>query len=318
MGFSFLLAAILAVGIFFYLSKKQDNDIKDKQITEEAFKYEKHGIGSILIVKKKSSVAASNLTVFAHREIFTKEIPDRIVYTGATVGGITTGGFHIQKGGIAYSEGDKTGQYSLCYRYAGMVNNEPWSEVVSFLQLSDELMKEAKESPILKKRIVTEEDQKQLNSLYGFSGKRNLISLLDLNEGTARGIKAWLGGNNAINTTTSADNTANTFTNRKTPPVNSYNVMKEVFETAQYETVVFGDNGMTVAHTEIGIKHRRYCPYEWMTTFKATVRIGVIIEIAGTDSNGNQYQMKLGFNTTKDEKDRLKNVIAFAQKRRAK
>ncbi len=314
MGFSFLIAAVLVIGIFFYLSKKQENDIKEKQITEEAFKYEKHGIGSILIVRKKSSIAASNLTVLAHREIFTKEIPDRIVYTGATVGGITTGGFHIQKGGIAYSEGDKTGQYSLCYRYADMVNNEPWSEVVSFLQLSDELMKEAKESPILRHLIVTEEQQKQLDSLYGFSGKRNLISLLDLNEGTARGIKSWLGGNNAVNTTTSTNNKT-TAPITKTPPVNSFNVMKEVFETAQYETVVFGDNGLTVAHTEVGIKHRRYCPYEWMNTFIAMVRIGVIIEIAGTDSNGNQYQIKLGFNPTKDEKNRLKKAIAFVQKR---
>ena len=102
MGISFLIAMVIVIGYFFYLSKKQANDIKDKQITEEAFKYEKHGIGSILIVKKKSSIAASNLTVLAHREIFTKDVPDRIVYTGVTVGGITTGGFHIQKGGTVW------------------------------------------------------------------------------------------------------------------------------------------------------------------------------------------------------------------------
>lgn len=315
MGVAFIIAIIISIGYVFYLSKKQDADTKEIQATQEAFKYEKHGIGSILIVKKKSSIAASNLTILAHREIFTKEVPDRIVYTGATVGGITTGGFHIQKGGIAYSEGAKTGQYSLCYRYAQMVNNEPWSEVVSFLQLSDELMTEAKESPILRRLIVTEEQQKQLNTLYGFSGKRNLISLLDLNEGTARGIKAWLGGNNAINTTPST-NSKTTTPISKIPPVNSFDMMKAEFETAQYEKVIFGDNGLTIAHTEIGIKHRRYCPYEWMNTFKAIVRIGVIIEFSGTDSNGNQYQIKLGFNPTKDEKDRLKDAIAFVQKRR--
>ena len=312
MGVAFVIAIIIAIGYFFYLSKKQDNDIKDKQITEEAFKYEKHGIGSILIVKKKSSIAASNLTVFAHREIFTKEIPDRIVYTGATVGGITTGGFHIQKGGTAYSEGGKTGKYSLCYRYAGVVNNEPWSEVVSFLQLSDELMKEAKENPLIKKRIVSEEDQKHLNSLYGFSGRRNLISLLDLNEANAWEIKNWLRGN-AVNNAISSTNVS-TPTDR-IPPANSYNEFKAVFETAQHETVVFGDNGLSIAHKEGGAKYRRYCPYNWMTTFKATVRIGVIIEIAGTDSNGNQYQIKLGFNPINDEKSCLKNSIAFVQKK---
>ena len=146
MGVSFLIAIVIAAAYVFYLYKKQNSDIKDQQITEEAFKYEKHGIGSILIVKKKSSVAASNLLVEAHREVFFKEVPDKIVYTGATVGGITTGGFHIQKGGTVYTEGNKTGKYSLYYRYASMLNNEPYSEVVSFLSLSDELMKEAEET----------------------------------------------------------------------------------------------------------------------------------------------------------------------------
>lgn len=326
MGFSFLIAAVLVVCIFYYLSKKQANDIKDQQITEEAFKYEKHGIGSILIVKKKSSIAASNLQVEAHREVFSKEVPDKIVYTGATVGGITTGGFHIQKGGTVYTEGNKTGKYSLYYRYASMLNNEPYSEVVSYLSLSDELMKEARVDPLLSKLIVTEEQQKNLEKLYHFNGRRNLLSLGDLNENTARSIKAWLGSvddtsklysSNNFSTPSAKRPPAPAF-NKNTTVANSINEMSEQFLAAnRCETLVFNDQGISIIDTGNEHTRKRHYPYGSISKLNASFRIGVIIEITGkdTNSNGVHYYNKLHFNPVNDERTRLKNAIAFAQKK---
>lgn len=307
---------VFALGLFYFLSKNQKKEFKEMQAAQDAFKYENHILGSILVIKKKSSVAANSLIIHAHREVFTKEVPDRIVYTGATVGGITTGGFHIQKGGTAYTMGDLTGKFSLCYKYASTVNNQPWSEVISFLQLSDELMKEAKISPMLKNRIVTDEQQKQLEKLYGFKEKKNLVSLIDLNDETARSIKSWLSGNGHIHSTKSSnDKGANTSTTpQKTPNINSRRKMNELFKTAHDETVCFVDNGIIVTRTEIGLRHSKFYPYNLMETFKASFRLGVIIRIYGTDTSGEEYELELWFSPVNDERGRLKRAVDFAKK----
>ena len=69
--------------------------------------------------------------------------PKEYVYTGATVGGVTTGGIHEQ-GGYNYVSGYRdTGRYQLQYE------DEKFRRyLITKIQLSDELYNKAKESPI--------------------------------------------------------------------------------------------------------------------------------------------------------------------------
>ena len=86
------------------------------------------------------------------KDIYNSKIgynPEKIHYSSATVGGITTGGFY-KTGGNYYEAGkEKTGYYNLCY------NNSP----IFFIQLSDKDYNAATESQIAnylnnKKQIV--------------------------------------------------------------------------------------------------------------------------------------------------------------------
>lgn len=80
------------------------------------------------------------LKIVADRDIQTKYEPKRLVYTSATVGGITTGGFH-EAGGYTYvSSNKKTGKYNLYYRDELLP--------IKKIKLSDELFEQAKQSEI--------------------------------------------------------------------------------------------------------------------------------------------------------------------------
>lgn len=58
------------------------------------------------------------LYVSANRDYNIQEHPAELVYTSATVGGITTGGFHINEAYRTESLGGKTGTYSIYLRRA--------------------------------------------------------------------------------------------------------------------------------------------------------------------------------------------------------
>ena len=200
MGAAFVIAIIIGIVYVGYLSIKRNNETKDQMVLKDCFVFEQHGLGSILTVNQKSTLGANNISLVPCYEIFTKDVPDRIVYTGATVGGITTGGFHIQKGGTAYSYGEKTGKDLLYYKYADVVNDQPYACAISFLQLTDELLEEAREHPVMKKLIVSDSQLEVLHRLFFNSKLKNLISLLSIDEETAKEVKSWLGEEKALPT----------------------------------------------------------------------------------------------------------------------
>ncbi len=70
--------------------------------------------------------------------------PEKLVYTGATFGGITTGGFH-KEGGLYANKGVRSGRYVL--NYLEGANKQQPIEIISF---SAEVLEEAKASPISK------------------------------------------------------------------------------------------------------------------------------------------------------------------------
>lgn len=310
MAVSFIIAFILLVAVYLIVPKMKKKEKEEINAVTEAFKFESNTHSSFLIVNKKTPAADKSLYVHVNREVFKEEIPDKLVYTGATVGGVTTGGFHVQKGGTVYKSGEKTGTCSLIYKYPHIENDNTCHEDIDYLQLSDALMREAQASPILSKRIVTKEQREQYKNIHltsSLEGRKNLISLAELGEGTARSIIEWLCGNNTNSSTTASNS-------KISVPPNTMHKMNKVFTSAKHETVVFGDNGITVQHTEIGVKHSNYYPYCQMTQFKAVVRIGIIINIKGVDAGGNEYKISLGFNPSGNEREKLKSAIDYAKK----
>ena len=279
------LTIVVVVVYFCYRAVKLNNHRKDSMALKEYFNFEKYALGSVLVVNEKSAFGADNLSLYAYREIFVKDVPDRIVYTGATVGGITTGGFHVQKGGTAYTYGDKTGKYSLCYKYAEMVDSQPYSHVVSFLQLSDELMTEARRHPVMKKLILSDNQVKQVNALYHTEGKKNLISLLTLDEETAKAVKAWLG-------------------EEKDLPVKG--VLKE-FSNESGCYCAFTDEGILCKNS---VKHRFY-PYGSID--KIEFSLGSL-GIEGKINKKKTAFIYVPANT--DQKRQIEKLIAFANNKR--
>lgn len=97
-----------------------------------------------LIVNKRLSLLEKllirkpvSLTTFGHT-------PEKLVYTSATVGGVTTGGFHKTGGDYAYSR--NSGRCKLFYLVA--TNNKVSECEVHRIVLSNELANEAKTSKI--------------------------------------------------------------------------------------------------------------------------------------------------------------------------
>lgn len=152
-----------------------------------------------LTVLERSPQLKEALTIEAAHDIIANYTPDRIIYTGATVGGITTGGFHTEKGGYSMSLGGKTGKYYLSYKFAKYIvtsNPDPrqsqyQSDIVSFVRLTTSDFEEAQNHPILKKLVATEETKKG----FHLSGD-NILNLFRLTRDEADGVLNWLSGEN--------------------------------------------------------------------------------------------------------------------------
>ena len=124
-GTAFLVAiGIVVVGFIIALiydwscnrNKNSKQGSKQKQ-SEKLFEFEKdwNTLQSTLIVNRRDPLFERWLDVEANKEVFFEDVPDKYIYTGASVGGITTGGVHVQKGGLKANFGSKTGEYYLMF-----------------------------------------------------------------------------------------------------------------------------------------------------------------------------------------------------------
>lgn len=111
---------------------------------------------SCLPVSKKVNLfercAANKKALRLHpvREVYDTDHPAELVYTGATVGGIHTGGFHVNEAYTSTSLGEKTGRYFLSAGSRGYDGTVEWF-VCTEIELTKELAAEAEKHPVVKK-----------------------------------------------------------------------------------------------------------------------------------------------------------------------
>lgn len=95
---------------------------------------------------KRASISGKSIEIRADYNLTYKYNPAKIVYTGATVGGVTTGGFHTEEEHYALGSGGKSGKY---YLRAKLSAGKYMS--IDRIHLTDELVEEAKQNPNVKK-----------------------------------------------------------------------------------------------------------------------------------------------------------------------
>lgn len=199
---------ILFTGLAFYIVylivKKgwdEQSEISSTRIAQASVysfekKYHNYGFTGVLLVKAKSDSAIKALEFGETHDINVTTPPDKIVYTGATVGGVTTGGFHVEKGGTSASIGDGTGRWAITYRFASEFNGQPWGETVVYIQLIPELFEEAKNNAVLKSLIVTDKERNEWKTLSTDELWKVpcLLNVIGMDKTTALYLQNWLAG----------------------------------------------------------------------------------------------------------------------------
>ena len=183
----FIIACIVAIAYLLY--RMSGSGIK--KLTEQNKEYDSYYTflsdtrgANRLIIRKRGSLAQKAIKINAKHEIHCKEIPDKLIYTGATVGGITTGGFHVQKGGTQILMGKKTGQYYLSYELLPSYQNT--SGIIVFIILNDSDFEELNKTE-LSQLVATKEEK----DWYKISDK-NVIDVRDLSQNQAKALVSWL------------------------------------------------------------------------------------------------------------------------------
>ena len=94
-----------------------------------------------LYIKKHGKIFRKLLIAKPVEYVHTKKEPDKLVYTSATVGGITTGGFHVQSGNTSYYTSN-SGKFAVAYCPNNSVHGSPAIEIF----LSEQIYNAAKKS----------------------------------------------------------------------------------------------------------------------------------------------------------------------------
>lgn len=197
-----ILAAIITIAIVWFIIYKKDTEIKeiaDGRLIANDYPYKKMywdmNFHDVVEIKKRSPDVLKILDFHESHELYVNNTPDKLIYTGATVGGVTTGGFHVQKGGISVSTGAGTGKWFVSHEYASMVNNKPWPDTVSYMVLSEQLFSEAQKNPYLKELIVPKEArEKWRGSRNDLADNQYLLNVVSMDKQTADCLKSWLAG----------------------------------------------------------------------------------------------------------------------------
>jgi len=125
-------------------------EIKKSKIKRKAKRISRHGAdlyGDSLWITKRNPYFAKIIKIIPHKMNITAYKPESYVYTGATVGGITTGGFHKEGGYNYIASTIKTEKCALVFgRKKGV-------EIKS-IYLTPELAKEARKSFTIKDYVT--------------------------------------------------------------------------------------------------------------------------------------------------------------------
>lgn len=147
-----------------------------------------------LNVLKRDPVFRDALSVDADRDLLVGYTPDKVLYTSATVGGVTTGGFDTIKGGYSFSQGEKKGTYSLEYKYAthtaeGYLPGAIWS-----IKLSPALFQEAKANDRLKRYLPSKEEKSRTKAVDFATDSALVLQGRSKSSGDCEYIIDWLCG----------------------------------------------------------------------------------------------------------------------------
>lgn len=112
-----------------------------KNFKEKNVEYKGNGYAVLNHRVSNNSVA---LYVQADKDYNIKEHPAELVYTGATVGNVTVGGFHVNEAYRTESFGGKTGAYRIYLRRAN------GNECISTVRLQPDMVDSASKHPVVK------------------------------------------------------------------------------------------------------------------------------------------------------------------------
>lgn len=118
------------------------------------------------VLVKRDPYIRKIISVTAEREVGATYTPDKIIYTGATVGGVTTGGISTIPGGYTIHSGKKTGNYYMWHNYAKLYASGWEGSRICSIVLSPNDYQIAKKDPILSKYVISKqtlEDGKRLD-----------------------------------------------------------------------------------------------------------------------------------------------------------
>ena len=139
-----VLLYVVLLGIVFIIGKIATGNIEREVERDKYITFDKEKETATLY--KRAPISGESIEIRAHHNSTYKYNPEKIVYTGATVGGVTTGGFHTEEAHYALSTAGKSGKYFLQAKLsAGNYMS------IDRIHLTDELVEEAKQNPNVKK-----------------------------------------------------------------------------------------------------------------------------------------------------------------------
>lgn len=201
MDASTVIGSIVLGAIMLLIMVRKDKATREEvDKCEAAFSYDRYA-DNLLILKKRDPILCNVLKVEELHDINITSVPDKLVYTGATVGGVTTGGFHVQKGGDYLSLGAKTGKYYLSYKYGDSVGSDYNKKYiccnVSYVGLTASDYALAKENAVMRRYVVSPEEKEKVDKETHheeIEGCEHLLHLTTMSKADAEYVRKWLGG----------------------------------------------------------------------------------------------------------------------------
>ena len=139
------------IGVFAWILFVTFSDKKDKDKLKELNKKTSHALkfdpetGVITLTERNQTYAK----MFDFERYVSKRhsySQEKLIFTSATVGGVTTGG--VDKVGGYDTEQKKTDRYNLVYKYVDPKDNSSKKGIVKEIELSDDLLEEAIHSEV--------------------------------------------------------------------------------------------------------------------------------------------------------------------------
>ena len=142
-----MIIALFMISIFcFAMAMKSQAQIDERKAAcRKAEDYISFDYSGTLTIKKRDADIAKIMDIAPYKKVKYGETPEKLVYTGATVGGVTTGGWH-KSGGFYGREMGNSGKVELIYYYES--KNKIIPTKVKKIKLSGDLLKLAQSARI--------------------------------------------------------------------------------------------------------------------------------------------------------------------------